>query len=1390
MKLQNSCFSAILLLVSAALAAQNTVYESLTIEDGLANGMVFDLCQTRDGFLWAGLEEALCRYDGYNFKQFRHNPRRPFSVAENAATALFEDSRGWLWVGLYSKGLDLYDPKTGFFHHFPLDSGKNAGDGRPAVRRIIETPDGAIWVLQAKTNGLHRITIPEAWKNGLPAQANLQPLASIEAPPLPVRTPREYYMHTSPQMLIQADGKIAIFCLQAKYIVDPRTLTTVEMPDEPIPNAITVAQGDPAYDGDFWAASEQVLWRLRHGETRRFDIPKVEQPERLVLQAGKNGHVWLGYHHKMWDLAPGEDFDPNRPDLLLNATPTAWVYDRSGSFWIGTMGYGLRKINALQKRFHAGAAGTPVNGVWANRGEYFTKGFFDIRRYDPNTGKIAADFAFPDAPRQQIDLAFEPSGAAWLLCARDAEGKPALRYYPSGSGGKAARVFSFEGFLDPANPLTRTPDGHIWVAAESNVLVRFDPVAERFYYFSFAHLFQGSFEKRRVLAFARDATGAVWIGTERGLVRGTPRGAGFDFQLIRADENNPAALSHNNVACLLPDPQYPGGRLWIATKGGGINYMDTRTGRCRHIRIADGLLDEVVYAILPGARANEFWCSTNRGLAKITVRPGREPWVKINTFTAKLGLQNNEFNTSSFFKADNGELLFGGVNGLNRFFPDDIRYENTTPPPVFVVGLEINYRKTDFGDPDGLLQSPIENLRELRLDHWQNNVSFEFAVLDFADPAKSTYRYRLVGLDDDWVEVGRHRFAHFSHLAPGKYELRVQGSNGESDWRDAAPLVLVVRPPWYRSTLAYCGYLLLLGWAVRGAYQFQIGRVKEREHLAFEQRETERIRAVEQLKTNFFSNITHEFRTPLTLIIEPLRQFLQKPGLSSEDLEKIRLAEKNSRQLLGLVNQLLDMAKLESGQMTLDLRRGNLGEAVRAAFERFLPLAEKRGIKIYMANPPADLPVFDFDVAKTALILNNLISNALKFTPEGGMVQLAIAPEGLTPQAQENRKPDAEGENPKSEHQEPTIEIRVSDTGIGIAPEHLDKIFDRFYQVDASHTRAEEGTGIGLALSKELAELMGGEIRVVSELGKGSTFSFVIPVRKPFAATAAQNDLIPNARAQPQTAEVSPAQAKEKSAPAEAVPVVLIIEDNADLRSFIKNSVGKNWQVVEASNGEEGIKKAFELVPDLVISDVMMPLKDGFAVVNELKNGELTAHIPIILLTAKSGIASRLKGLQQGADDYLTKPFSTAELLVRMENLVENRRRLRAIFSGQSMEQTAGSEAGAGGESNAFLTPPDRAFLQKFTLLIEENLSNESMSIEDFAQKLLLSRSQLHRKLNALTGQNSSEFIRNYRLDRAYAMLKNREGGVGEIALRTGFGNEKYFSTAFKEKFGTPPSQV
>lgn len=1337
-----------LLVGSAYMYAQSPLLERITIEHGLSQGMIFDIVQTKDGFLWIATKDGLNRYDGYNFKIFSNDPFDPYSLSENTVTALFEDSRGLLWAGTESKGINVYHPRTGRFHHFELNFGRNAQGAEFQITQIAEAQDGSIYLLQNGI-GLIRIALPASWQGQLPDQPELSKEADMTLFPIEqFRAPAEPSAILLTSIEVMPQGEVRVYSGVAAYLVlkDKGFVLPLDWSKERIIS-------------DVWGSLPGHLIRFR-GADRYIPTKNNGMPAgRVTAKAEPGGAWWISINHEMWHLQPGEELDLTQPDWSLDARITAVTTDRNGNIWVGTQGYGLRKINPRKQRFNSGAKGNSIWGLWRSLdGAYFCKNFNEIFPYDPVSGTVGSQRAFGGLPPRVLDMAFAPDGSYWLLGRAEAEdGDVEIRqYHPTTRIGKSfpfSKNIMINGKAQPFKiypytRLIRTHEAKLLATGVNCLLAQLDPRTGHYDYFDYSEVFKEKSEPVRAIALAESPDGTWWIGTQQGLIKGIPHGNSRRFELTQATTKNPQGLNNNSIACLLPDPVAPNDILWIGTKGGGINRLDVSTGRITHLGARQGLPDNVVYGILSGQQ-DELWCSTNRGLVRIRLDQERMP-QNITAFTAAQGLQDNEFNTQAFSKAANGELLFGGVNGLNHFFPEEV-LPDTTPPPVFLVGLRINQQPAAEVLLRGKELPALDQLRELKVKHNQNNLSFEFAVLDFTDPAKNRYRYRLVGADPDWVETGTYRFAHFTHLEPGRYVLLAEGNNGEGDWQPLSqPIALIIRPPWWRSLPAYIIYSLFITGLVWQAYRFQVRRVKIREQLAFEHRETQRLKALEQMKSNFFNNITHEFRTPLALILEPARR-IRTQSEEAVTIAHAQRIETNSLRLLDMVNQLLDLAKLESGSMTTDFRRGDLEEASREWVQAFLPLADQRGIQL--SFDAKGLPsAFVFDLKKTELIINNLISNALKFTSQGGKVKVSLT---------------------RSEYQN-GVEIKVSDTGVGISGKDMLRIFDRFYQADNAAYQQVKGSGIGLALSKELAELLGGRLSVESHLGQGSVFTLFLPE----AVAGANHEAIQKVEKNEAAASTSLSHADEMDK-----PLALLVEDNAELRAFVQECIGDRWQVVEASNGAEGIEKARLLIPDIVISDVMMPHKNGFEVCEILKKDELTAHIPIILLTAKSAVDSKITGLSLGADDYLTKPFNTEELLARMANLIEQRRRIRLKYAHENY-----SSGPAGMPKH--ITELDRDFIQRFMTLVEQHLSDESISVEDLARQMLLSRVQLHRKMKALTDQNVSDFVRDYRLDRAMAMLRNKEGLVYEVAYKVGFGSEKYFSRAFKEKFGISPSQV
>ncbi len=607
----------------------------------------------------------------------------------------------------------------------------------------------------------------------------------------------------------------------------------------------------------------------------------------------------------------------------------------------------------------------------------------------------------------------------------------------------------------------------------------------------------------------------------------------------------------------------------------------------------------------------------------------------------------------------------------------------------------------------------------------------------------------MENFDDDWQYVGNQRQATFTNLAPGKYTLLVKASNADGVWNEKTSAIqIVILPPWWRTWWANLLYALTFVGVILGVFRYQRERWLLQARLQMEQREAERLKEVDTLKTNLYANITHEFRTPLTAILGANDQIRIAPEKWLEP--GTAMIQRNGQQLLDLINQMLDLSKLETGKMNSHWIQGDIVAYLRYIFDSFHSLAASKALEMHFLAKKESV-LMDYDPEKLLRIMNNLLSNAIKFTPPAGQIYLQV-----------DQVVDLGG----------AVEIKLRDTGIGIAENQLPHIFDRFYQVDDSTTRGAEGTGIGLALVREIVKHLEGTLAVESEPGLGTVFSIQLPIHNK-AKFLDPPSITRLEVGYPETVVVEQEQSDK--------PVVLIIEDNPDVVQYLQACLADRYQVLVAINGEEGIQKAIEMVPDAIISDVMMPLKDGFVVTAELKEHEITSHIPIILLTAKADVASRILGLRRGADDYLAKPFHKEELLVRLDNLIATRVKLQKRYA--SIIQLPEP-------SEDVIVQKEDAFIQRVVAVLEQHYTDPGFKIPQFCRAIGMSKTQLHNKLKALAKLSCTEMINRFRLEKSKNLLETTRMNVAEVAYAVGYNGPKYFSDRYLEVFGERPSEV
>lgn len=1350
--------------------------ESFSLDNGLSDRIVREIFRDREGFLWIGTRNGLNRFDGRNFYVYDSFRPAPYHLTADDIASIAQLRNGKLVLAYHGKtdGFDLLDPSTGQLTPIQLPE-------QVRMHQILTTQTGDLFLI-ARQNQTHSLW---RWNE---AGSKLIQLAALPAgyPPGPA------HADASGNIWITAREKNGLIGL-TRYTHSGKRLPSKTLLTDREKEASSLAFFETS-KGEVWLILGQTGVYIYHPKADQFllDPTLPKDFDFLILREDLLGNILLqtldraGQATGLFLLEPsgrltdyqhllkyspqnnvfyssdftsgiisgtGEGlkwlkYDPPAVFTVLSDINSGVPYgasirgicgDGKGNILVSTERHGwylLNPVTGLTRQLrNSGHLSLGRNFVKAADGSVWGVDN-QLVQYFPETGK----FKTWDLPWKVEAFTLSRSGILWLgFKGRLGTLNPADGRFEEWKDAKGATPF--ESILP--NYLLEAKTGDIWIGTE-NGLFRIQPLSP-------------------------NQSSAVQHPTENGLLRIEPDARAIHF----FNERN--GLSSSKITCISEGED---GRLWLGTISGGLNLFNPETGRVEDVlSVGNGLANASIAGILPDGKGN-YWISTYGGLSYFNRKE-----KAFRNFYQQDGFSHDEFNRFSFFRDENsGDFYFGTIKGLNRFNPAGL-FKASAPASVLLsevtfFGQDGKSRLTNSHfqciAKNGNLVAPFVQLppnnRFLRV---------KFALADFRNPGKNQYAYRIDGLDKEWNYLGANGELIINYLPTGKHELRIKGADRHGNWSPHELTVPIeVLQHWYYRAWAWMIWGSLVLAAVFGFNRFRKRRLQLQHQFETEQREAIRLKELNTFKNRLYTNITHEFRTPLTVMLG-IAKHLEKnqptpPGkaIASDPAWKtqLKLVERNGQHLLDLVNQMLDLAKAENNTLKIKFIQGNILPFLHFVAESFSSLANQQNVLLKVESRESEL-VMDYAPESLRQILSNLLSNALKHTPSGGKVTVEIA----------KTLRSATGKTPK---EQPFLLLNVRDTGQGIAPEDLPKIFDRFFsaspgegtpfqkgvnaeQADAFGEGLQEpnGTGIGLALVKELVHLLGGTVEASSEAGQGAVFSILLPIT--------HNAL----------SEMPPFEGDKKpelSSPAAFAirPSILIVEDNADVVQYLRICLEAHYRLEFAYNGQAGLEKALKSVPDIILSDVVMPGMDGFELCNTLKNDPRSSHIPIVLLTARGDVESRITGLRQGADAYLVKPFHPEELLVILNNLIQLRDKLQARYKATAIGEpvTVGSHS------------VEEIFLQKLRAIVAAELNNPELTMQEICRKMGMGHTNLNLKINALTGMPISLFIRKMRLHRAMELLGASELSVSEIAYETGFNDPKYFSRVFAEEYGAPPS--
>lgn len=1299
------------------------------VEDGLTQSTVWCILQDRTGFMWFGTKDGLNRFDGYQFKTFRYDPDRPgTSIGSNFIRCLFEDEAGKIWVGT-TTGIYIYDPVSEEFSPFSYTTADGTAV-KEEVNAIRADRYGNIWI--GNWQGVFKY-------NTLSNQLL-------------------HYKHDPDRKTSLSSNRIWSLCIDSDDVVWVGTQGAgLNRYRSATDDFAVYSLGAGEKRGEVYSMLELDARTLLLGTTDRGVLavdritgriePFLQDPGepmfvRSIVRIDQE-KLWIGTEAGVYVYSIPERTSERITQQLadpysLSSNAVYSIYsDREKGIWIGTYFGGVNYLPAasLFKKYY------PVPGANSLGG----KAVRELR--EDETGRLwigtedAGLFCFDPQTGRFADIPFRNRLAYHNVHGICLDGDSLwIGYFSHGMDlvdRRTGRVRHFSG----------RPEGN--ELSDNNVFSIYkDRAGNRWFgtIFGLNVLPAGSREIRQVREpgndvfvydMLEDSRGIMWFATYNdGIFRYNPR---LDkWENIRHPKGDPASPGYDKLIGLYEDSRQ---RMWICTEGGGVSVYFPDENKFRTYTVADGLPNNVVYKVLEDGSGN-IWLTTNRGLARLDPETG-----KVRTYRHKSGLTSDQFNYKSGIRSRNGQLYFGSINGFIGFDPEKTETDDPAPP-VVLTGFQIFNRETGVGK-DSPLKSSIVFSKHIQLNSDQSTFSFDFAALSYQAPETNRYAYKLENFDRDWIYLERNRRVSYARIPPGHYVFRVKGSNAEGKWNPAGVAVEIrIRPPFGRSPAGWLLWTVLtagLGYCLISAYR---KRQQVRHQQQIEKLEIRKEKAIYKAKIDFFTNIAHEIRTPLSLIMGPYKQILKKDLPPQDYEENLEIMGSNINRLLLLTNQFLDFKKVENQGFALDFQPVNINETLRGILYRFKTVFRLKALDVRTELPdPPIVTLADNEVL--IKIFSNLINNAFKFARQRIIVELLA------------------GDRAEPEF----FTFRIRNDGRPIRPENREHIFETFFR--EGNDRPGNGSGLGLPLVRHLVSLHRGRIWLDTTDTEYTCFVVELPFDRPRPIRAGD----PCARfPETETNPVPPENVAEGKKPGDR-PRILVVDDDREMGVFLNRLLSGVYTFSYASDGTEALALLEKETADLVVSDVIMPGMDGFELCRYLKTHLEYSHIPVILLTAKTNLNSKIEGLEARADAYIEKPFSPDFLLAQIANILTNKKLLKEAFFKNPL-----AYSGKDVTSKA-----DEKFLEKLTGIILEHLDDETFSIDQLADILYISRSSLHRKIKHVTSFTPNDFIRFIRLKKAAELLESRDYQINEICYLVGFSSPSYFTKCFQKQFGVLP---